>query len=350
MLDAVTSNQHQASSNHKTKGEENMRKRIFLVVPLVFVFFTFTAIVSFAADLVVYSCGPKSLSTKVVKTFEKKTGSKVQLYPASTGKVLAKLEAEKYNPIADVVILASWAAGLGLKDQGTLAPIKTQHRSALRDKWVDDYFIATAASAMGIAYNTKLVKNPPKDWWEMASEGWKKQVNMPSPTKSGSCSDFVTAFIGHYGDKAWDFFKKLRDNGANIAGPNNQALSPVLTGARKAVFAAVDYITYKQVKKGESVNIAYPTSGTVVNPRPIMILKSSKHIEFARKFVDYYLSREGQKLVVDTILIPARTDMKVSSLRIGLDQIKTIPVDWSWLGKNQHRVIKRFYREIETGR
>jgi iron(III) transport system substrate-binding protein len=327
-----------------------MKKRIFSIVFLVSLFYVFTVGSVFAADLVVYSAGPKSLSKAVVAKFQEKTGLKLQLYPASTGKVLAKLEAEKYNPVADVVVLASWAAGLGLKNQGTLAPIKTQHRQFLRDEWVDDYLIATGASAMGIAYNTKLVKNPPKDWWDMASAQGQKQVNMPSPTKSGSCSDFVTAFIGQYGDKAWDFFAKLRDNGANIAGPNNQALTPVLTGARKAVFAAVDYITYKQLKKGENINIAYPVSGTVVNPRPIVILKSSTHKENAQKFVDYYLSQEGQTLVVNTILIPARTDLKVLPLRVGMDKIKTIPVDWNWLGKNQQEVIRRFYKEIETGR
>ena len=253
-----------------------MKKTTLLILPLALIFLAVTCVSAFAADLVVYSAGPKSLSKAVVTNFQKKTGLKVQLYPASTGKVLAKLEAEKHNPIADVVILASWAAGLGLKDQKVLAPIKTQHRKALRDEWVDDYLIATGASAMGIAYNTKLVKNPPKDWWDMASAQWTKQVNMPSPTKSGSCSDFVTAFIGHYGDRAWKFFEKFRDNGANIAGPNNQALTPVLTGARKTVFAAVDYIIYKQAQKGENVNIAYPASGTVVNPRPIVVLKSSQ--------------------------------------------------------------------------
>jgi len=305
--------------NQNKKRRRKMKKRIFPIVFLVSLFYVFTVGYAFAADLVVYSAGPKSLS-------------------------------KEYNPVADVVILASWAAGLGLKNQNILAPIKTQHRKFLRDEWVDDYLIATGASAMGIAYNTKLVKNPPKDWWDMASPQWQKQVNMPSPTKSGSCSDFVAAFIGHYGDKAWDFFAKLRDNGANIAGPNNQALTPVLTGARKTVFAAVDYITYKQLKKGENINIIYPASGTVVNPRPIVILKSSVHKENAQKFVDYYLSKEGQNLVVNTILIPARTDLKVLPLRVGMDKIKTIPVNWSWLGKNQQEVIRRFYKKIETGR
>lgn len=327
-----------------------MKKRFFSTVFLISLLFVFASGSAIAADLMVYSAGPKSLSTGVVKAFETKTGLKVQLYPASTGKVLAKLEAEKYNPVADVVVLASWAAGLGLKNQGILAPVKTAHRQFLRDEWFDEHLIATGASAMGIAYNTKLVKTPPGDWWEMTTPQWKKQVNMPSPTKSGSCSDFVTAFVGHYGDKAWDFFAKFRDNDANIAGPNNQALTPVLTGARQSVFAAVDYIIYKQVKKGENINIAYPASGTVVNPRPIVILKSSKNKDNAQKFVDYYLSKEGQNLVIKDILIPARTDMDVLPLRVGMDKIKTMPVDWDWLGKNQQEVIRRFYKEIETGR
>ncbi|MBW1865884.1 MAG: ABC transporter substrate-binding protein, partial [Deltaproteobacteria bacterium] len=80
-----------------------------------------------------------------------------------------------------------------------------------------------------------------------------------------------------------------------------------------------------------------------------VVLKSSTHKENAQKFVDYYLSKEGQTLVVNTILIPARIDLKVLPLRVGMDQIKTIPVDWNWLGKNQQEVIGRFYKKIETG-
>jgi iron(III) transport system substrate-binding protein len=61
-----------------------MKKTTLLILPLALIFLAMTGVSAFAADLVVYSAGPKSLSKAVVANFEKKTGLKVQLYPAST--------------------------------------------------------------------------------------------------------------------------------------------------------------------------------------------------------------------------------------------------------------------------
>ena len=43
--------------------------------------------------------------------------------------------------------------------------------------------------------------------------------------------------------------------------------------------------------KGEPLNIYYPASGTVVNPRPAMILKTAPNMDNAKAFL------EGAELV-----------------------------------------------------
>ena len=42
-----------------------------------------------------------------------------------------------------------------------------------------------------------------------------------------------------------------------VSGPNAQALTPVLQGAKAAVFGAVDYVSYASVEKGESVKVIF---------------------------------------------------------------------------------------------
>jgi len=54
----------------------------------------------------VYMPSPTGLNAKYVAQFEKQTGIKVKLFEGTTGKILARLEAEKSNPVADVVVLA----------------------------------------------------------------------------------------------------------------------------------------------------------------------------------------------------------------------------------------------------
>lgn len=77
------------------------------------------------------------------------------------------MEAEKTNPVADVVVLASLPSVQGLKKEGLTLPYPdAKNADKLNPDWSDkegNYF-STSASALGIAYNTKLVKTPPTSW------------------------------------------------------------------------------------------------------------------------------------------------------------------------------------------
>lgn len=71
-----------------------------------------------SGKLVVYSAGPKELAEAIQKGYETKTGVKIEMFQGTTGKVLSRMEAEKANPVVDVVILASLPATQGLKKNG----------------------------------------------------------------------------------------------------------------------------------------------------------------------------------------------------------------------------------------
>jgi iron(III) transport system substrate-binding protein len=108
-----------------------------------------------------------------------------------------------------------------------------------------------------------------------------------------------------------------------VSGPNAQAVTPVMQGAKAAVFGAVDYVSYGNIHQGESLKVIFPASGTVIAPRPMMILKTSQHADDAKAFVDYVLSPEGQALVADAWLMPARSD--VPAKRPLLNELKILP-------------------------
>jgi iron(III) transport system substrate-binding protein len=87
---------------------------------------------------------------------------------------------------------------------------------------------------------------------------------------------------------------------------------------------AVDYIALGAKAKGEKIEVIYPTSGTVLEARPAMILKTARNVDGAQKFVDFMLSTQGQNLVAKTLMLPARTD--IQALRPGWSDIKILPV------------------------
>ena len=97
-----------------------MKKRIFSLVTAVLMLFSFAACAKQGADetaakdtgkqmskeVVIYSPNSDSEIAAVVPAFEKATGIKVILQSMGTGDVLARLEAEKANPQADI----NWGA------------------------------------------------------------------------------------------------------------------------------------------------------------------------------------------------------------------------------------------------
>ena len=92
--------------------------------------------------------------------------------------------------------------------------------------------------------------------------------------------------------------------------------------------------------KGEKVEVIFPASGTVVAPRPAMILKWSKQQDDAKKFVDYMLSDAGQKEVAKTYLMPARTDIPAS--RPLINDLKVITIDAKTVYAKRDETLKTF--------
>lgn len=294
--------------------------------------------------LVVYSAGPDGLAKKLVAGYEAQSGVKVELFQGTTGKILARMEAEKANPVADVVVLASLPSVQGLKKDGLTLPYPdAQNADKLNPAWSDkegNYF-STSASALGIAYNTKLVKTPPTSWADLTKPEYKDQINIPDPSLSGSALDFMTGYLSAQGDGGWTLFEQYKANGVAMAGANQEALDPVITGAKSMVAAAVDYMTYKAKAKGEPIDIVYPKEGTVISPRPAAILKSTQHEQNAKAFIDYLLSDEAQKLVADASLLPGRTDVKADK-RANLDEIPLLKTNWEWMGEHGPDVTEKF--------
>jgi len=279
-----------------------------------------------AADLVVYSAGPKPLSGGLGKAFTAKTGIKVNLFQSNSGKVMARYQAEKSNPQVDVIISASWGHAITLNKSGDLLEYTSPHAAKIPASLVTKTYAAQGAAALAIAYNTKAGLPAPKQWADLAKPAYKGQITMPDPAKSGSALTLVQGLASQNADAAWKLFADLSYNGMIVPGANRAALNPVLQGAKGVVFGAVDYIVLGQKAKGESIEVVHPSNGTVLAPRPIMIAKSSKHQTDAKKFVDFVLSKEGQQLVAKRLILPARTD--VSADRPGWNDLNIIKFDY----------------------
>jgi iron(III) transport system substrate-binding protein len=212
------------------------------------------------------------------------------------------------------------------------------HR-AWRD--ADNTIFGTSASAVGVIYNTTIFPVLSADWNELSGTNYKNQLAIPDPEKSGSCKDFLSGYIYKNGDGGWKILEGMaKVNKMTVPGANKAALDAVITGEKGILIAGVDYNAYESTVKGEPINIYYPKSGTVINPRPAMILKTSANPDNARAFMDYLLSDDGQALVCEAYLLPGRTDIKAKG-RADASEIPVFPIDWDWMIKNSTDIAQR---------
>lgn len=323
--------------------------------------------------LVVYSAGPRSLADAVTEAFAEEYGVRVELFAATTGQVMARLEAERYRPRADVVVFASRVAAEALREgDRLLAYPSPEWLQQTRTEWhdPDGYFHSTSAALVGMAFGGSdggelgdpdaqgepVVPGDP-DWPEVFGGGGTHRLTLPAPSRSGAAGDFVVAYTLREGESAWDGYLAARRAGLEISAANSQAISGLLVGAYDGIVGAVDYLIFGQIAGGAALRMHYPPSGSALVERPIAILADTPVPDLARDFVDFYFSEASQARVAAVHLLPARTDIPSSEERIaalpddperlsdGLPPL--IQVDPAEALREQTRILRRFQLEIE---
>jgi len=186
---------------------------------------------SSAQALTVYTAGPGSLAKGLAAGYEKKTGVKVNIFQATTGKVMARLEAEQANPQADILISASWDTAEDLHNRGWLLPYQSGNAEKVPANLKTNDYVAQGISALGIVWNSKSGTPEPKEWQDLTSADFKDKVTTPDPALSGASLDLLIGLQNGMGDEAWKLFEQLKQNGMVVSGPNAQAVTPVMQGA-----------------------------------------------------------------------------------------------------------------------
>lgn len=289
------------------------------------------------ADVTVYTAGPASLIESLAAGFTEATGIGVDFFQATTGQVMARIEAEAANPVVDVLISASWDTAVDFAERGWLVPYASPNAETVPDFLKSETAVAQGVSALAIAWNPTSGTPRPAEWADLAKPDYADLVTLPDPAQSGATFELVAALQAQGG---WKLFEDLAGNGAIVAGANAQALNPVLQGAKAAVFGAVDYISLSGQQKGEAIEVIFPESGTVMAPRPVMILEWSKNQDEAKQFVDYILSEEGQALVAATNLMPARADSPAN--RPLINDLTILPVDAEAVQEGRAAILETF--------
>lgn len=273
----------------------------------------------------------------------------VEWFQAGTEKVMAKvageIEAKKIQ--ADMLMVADPSYYLYLKEQKLLLPYDAPNRKDIvLNKDTEGYWTGVRISNMIIAYNTTKVKeaDAPKSFKDLLDPKWKGKIAMPSPLLSGTAYVMAGVLADKYG---WEYFEKLKANGIKVEAGNSAIQNKLLTGEYLAA-AILEENILKMADKGEPVKVVYPEDGTIIIPSPIAIFNTSQNQNTAKTLLNWFLSKEGQQVIVKGWMHSTRDDIAPPK---GAPALKTFSekaakIDWLKLSKENEQIKESFRAKV----
>jgi len=249
--------------------------------------------------------------------FTKKTGIKVNIISGSGGALMERLKSEGSNSPGDVFFTVDAGNLANFQKGGYLQSIKSQTIKNLVPKELrgeNDEWVAVAKRARVIFYNPESVSEEEIkniSYEDLANSNWKNRVVIRSSSNMYNQS-LVASLIANLGEANTEIWAK--DFVSNFArtpqGNDRSQLMAVANGLADIAIANTYYIGIMLSGKGgeeqkaaaSKLKIAFPNQenrGAHVNISGGGILKHSPNRDNAEKFLEFLLSEEAQKHIVN---------------------------------------------------
>lgn len=214
------------------------------------------------------------------------------------GETLAKLAAERNNPVADVADMGLQFAHLAA-DRDLLLPYKHSRWEEVPD-WARDpngRFSAAYLGTVVFAINPRVVKNLPKSWKDLLKPEYKGLVSLQDPRRSGIAQMAVIAAAFANGgsetriDPGISYFAQLQKTG------NLKPVSPnqdLLARGEIGIAITLDLRATQWKKAVPQLVLQVPQDASVFTPYAPVINKFTRRPNAAKLWVETVFSDEGQ--------------------------------------------------------
>ena len=295
-------------------------------------------------EMVYYTTMTLSQSKKVVDKFEKKYPFiKVDLFRTGGGPLLNKIQTEaRGGRYAWDVVSGRGEMVLPLMNAKFLAPYRSPESKTIEEDLVDNegYWTAYYVNPYVLGYNTNLVKKEdvPKTYEQLLDPKWKGKKISIDDEAYGLLSGLIRAWGK---EKAVSYFKKLAAQDPVLMRGNTNRVQLTVAGEYSLIVAYAPTVQ-RETSRGAPMDWV-PLEPVAVQVNPMMLAAKAPHPNAAKLFIDFLLSKEGQKMLVGFRRIPIRPDVNPDPPRLfkGYKRIVEHPEEY----KNFTETVK-LYQEI----
>lgn len=300
-------------------------------------------------DLVVYTSQEEAVYEPVIKEFEERTDLLVRVEYGSSEELMIYLQEGGPGDDAgleqcDVVF------GVGIETleqaKNCWEAYESPHAEFITEAFrCPDYrWTSFSALPLVIMYNTNVVtyRELPVGWMSLLEPRWKGRVAFVDPFRSDMYSAALVTAVHTCGEDG-TYLEKLMENLDYRTLDSMSEVNAGILDGRYSVGVTMEESAQSLRSEGADVDYIYPEEGTTAFPDGTAIIRDCAHPDAARRFVDFTISQDTQRILVsDLNRRSVRSDVPPLP---GLSPIKRLPLiemDLNELSQDKETVLARW--------
>jgi iron(III) transport system substrate-binding protein len=225
--------------------------------------------------------------------------AKASYIRGSTGPTMARVEAEKANPQADVIwgVFNDYLTGAATK--GLLEPYNAKESGAIpaRFKHPENAWQGVSLLTVAFAVNQKKMAElklaPPRSWADLLDPKYKGHIVMSNPSTSGTAYLLLASHAARLGeDKMWSYYDAIDKNLSQVT-KSGGAPGRMAASGETPIGIALAYEVEVAKKQGAAIDVIYPNDGVAWTFEGNALVKGAKNPQNARRFLDWAVSKSA---------------------------------------------------------
>ena len=275
----------------------------------------------------------------------------------STGIMWARILAEKDKPQADVIWRIANLALINFGEMGMLEPYTPKDATTIDAVYVDKkrpmQWVGHSGYFAAMCFNTVEAqkKNVPQptSWRDLAKPVYKGLIVMPNPSSSGTGFIMVSSWIQLFGEaEAWKFMDALHENVGQYVHSGSRPCQLAATG-EFTVGLSFSYRGSKLKTSGAPIELIFAREGAGWDLEGSAILKGTKNLPAAKRFMDWVASANAMKLYSEEYAIVSRPTFAKPAPFHPADISKVlIKNDFDWAAANRDRILTEWMRRYDS--
>lgn len=304
--------------------------------------------------------GGQEAATKqyLIPMFEEKYSCKVSYSGSQSLPNLQKLQANRENPVFDVVMMDDpillIAQEDGLLEKLPLASIPNMSKLVPGAVNKDEVWVNYMWPSISIA--NFVPKVPAVESWQMLwDSAYKERVLIPHPTTTEAPTVIIMAAHFETGkppseaqydlDAAFKRLKELKPNLLDVYVASTKVAPLIEQGEAWLAGGFFSTYTMPRIKAGAPLGLARPKEGSFALPKGIAKVKGAANPELADAWINEAIGLDFQKVWMEQFYgAPTNVDAPINDSVLPAKDL--IAIDWAFFSKNLKEMTERFDREI----